>query len=262
MQKEAYKITACAAVAGALAFMIRWIQGLKIYDEITGLPDRAAPVNFWLIGIMVLGLAILLVWSLRLRSCETVRDHRAVIGPGVAWPILGMLSSVLLALSGPVQLITAGSYAAPALRRILGLTELLGGLSALVLILHAGKEQHAKNRQIASIVLVLFACFYMVVIYKENAANPVVWRFAPEILALSATTFALYFLAGYQFDEARPVPAIFFSFAGVFFCLLCVVDFGLSADALAFVSLALLLGLWGYAQVANIPRYSITGVKQ
>ena len=67
MQSQAYRITGFAAVMGAVGFMVRWIQSMKIYDEATGLADRGAPINFWVIGILVVTLAALAVWTFRLR---------------------------------------------------------------------------------------------------------------------------------------------------------------------------------------------------
>lgn len=262
MQSEAYKITGFSAVMGALGFMVRWIQTMNIYEEETGLPNRFAPVNLWLIGLIVLTLVVLTVWVVGFRKYEAVRDYSALVGPGVAWPIFGIIGGAVLAVSGLFLLVTAGHYAAPVLRRILAVLEALAGVAAALMALHGGKPQQAKTRQIASVLLVLFGCMYMVVVYKENAANPVVWNFAPEILALCAATLALYFLAGYQYGEIKPYTSMFFCYAGVFFCLMCVVDQGVSADALSYIALALLLGLWGYAQTANIKRPSVTGVKQ
>lgn len=262
MQTEGYKITGFSAVMGALAFMLRWIQTLNIYEEETGLPNRGAPVNLWLIALLVLTLGALAVWVLRLRRYEPMDDYSALVGPGLAWPIFGIIAGAMLAVAGLIMLAAGGHYAAPVLRRILGALEAVAGISAVLMAIHGGKPMQVRTRQVASVLLVLFGCMYMVVVYKENAANPVVWNFAPEILALCVATLALYYLAGYQFGSIKPYTSIFFCFAGVFFCLMCVVDQGLSADALSYISLALLLGLWGYAQTANLERPSLTGVRQ
>ena len=254
MQSQAYRITGFAAVMGAVGFMMRWIQSMKIYDEATGLADRGAPINFWVIGILVVTLAALAVWTFRLRRFVPARDFHALAGRGIVYRIVGCFAGGVLALSGAVLLVTAGRYAAPALQRILAVLQLHGGVSAVLLTANADDPEKAGMRRAASVALVLFGCMFMVTVYKANAANPVVWSFAPEILALCTSTLALYYAAGYQFGQPKPFCGIFFSQAGVFLCMICVIDQGLTPAAAAYASLALLLGMYGFVQTENLTR--------
>lgn len=254
MKSQAYKITGFAAVMGALGFMLRWLQGMRIYDEATGLADRSAGINVWVIVLLVGTLAALAVWSVLLRKYEPVRDHKALVGKSFLYRLIGRVAGGLLALAGFWLLFAAGRYEMPFMQRMLAAFEIFGGVSAILLAAHADASGQVKTRRVAAVLLVLCGCMFMVTVYRENAANPVLWEFAPEILALCAATLALYYTAGYQFGQAKPFCGIFFCHAGLFLCMLCVTDMGLSPQAAAYAALALLLGMQGFVQTANLSR--------
>lgn len=263
MRSEAYKITGFTAVMAAIGFLIRWLQSMQIYDEVTGLANAVAPVNFWLIGITVITGVVLLVFVLYLRQFTPTEGPRALDGHTLVHPILGIFAGFALAVGGIVMVFAARQYAFPMLRRLLGLLAVVGGVSAIGLTVHAGKPGKELPRQVFSVLLTVMGCVWMVVEYKENAANPVVWTFAMEILALCAATLAFYFTAGCQFGQSQPLRAIFCCYLGMFLCVVCVIDDQLGADAIAFFAMALLLGLWGTVQTENIqkPDKSI-GIRQ
>ncbi len=254
MQAQAYRITGFAAVMAAGGFMLRWLQSMQIYDAESGLADRSAGINIWVIGIIIITLAVLAVWTLWLHRYVPARDSRALVGRGLTYRIVGCFAGGVLALSGAILLVTAQNYEMPVMQRILAVLQLLGGLSAVLLTVYADAPETVKLRRTASVVLVLYGCLFMVAVYKMNAANPVVWDFAPEVLAICAVTLALYYTAGYQFGQAKPFCGIYFCQAGMFLSVMCVIDQGMTPMAAAYASLALLLGMYGFVQTENLTR--------
>lgn len=254
MQSQAYKITGFAAVMGALGFMMRWLQGMQIYDETTGLAERGASISVLVILILAGTVAALAVWAFWLRRYEPRRDERALVGKSILYRLFGGLAGGVLVLSGLILIVTAGGDAMPGMQRALAVFQVLGGVSAILLVVHADQPGQVKTRRVAAVVLVLFGCMFMVTVYRENAANPVLWEFAPEILALCAATLALYYTAGYQFGQAKPFAGIFFCQTGLFLCMVCVIDQGLSPAAAAYAALALFLGMQGFVQTENLAR--------
>lgn len=263
MQREATRITGFTAVMAAVGFLFRWLQGMRIYDPATGLADSRAGINFWLIGIMVITLGVVLVFVLYLRQFGAPEGPKALDGRTLLHPIVGIFAGIVLAVAGLVMVVMGGQYASPMLRRVLGLLMAAAGVSVVELTVHAGKSGKELLRQISAVVITAMGCVWMVAEYKENAANPVIWSFAMEILALSAATLAFYFVAGYQFGETQPLRAIFFCFAGLFLCVVCVIDEQSLADSVAFAAVGLLLGLWGFILTENMikPDRSI-GIRQ
>ena len=56
---------------------------------------------------------------------------------------------------------------------------------------------------------VLFFCLWLVVFYKENAANPILWSYGMEILAIAMCLLAVFRLSAYLFYRAKPRRTIF-----------------------------------------------------
>lgn len=263
MQREATTITGFTAVMAALGFLFRWLQGLRIYDPETGLADGRAGINFWFIGIVIITMAVLLGFVLYLRRFGAPEGPGALDGRTLLHPLVGMFAGAVLAVAGAVMIVRGGSYDSPTLRRLLGLLMVLGGAGAVELTLHAGKNGKELLRRISAVLITVMGCVWLVAEYKENAANPVIWSFAMEILALCAATLAFYFVAGYQFGEKQTLRAVFFCFAGMFLCVICIIDEQSLADSIAFAAAALLLGLWGFVLTENLhkPDKSI-GIRQ
>jgi hypothetical protein len=254
MRSEAYKITGFTAVISALGFLIRWLQDLKIYDE-NGLPDRWAHINFWVIGIMLVTAAVLLVFVRALKRCEAPRAaEEAMLGHTFLYPALGYFAAGLLMLAGFAGFIKAGDSLYPTLRRFLGLFAMAGAVGAALLTRGTGKKEKSSSRSLGAALLALFGCLWLIVVYKENAAQPAIWSFLVEILALCAAIAAFYFVAGYQLGQPSPYAAIFFCYLTVFLCAMSVVDSNGAADSMAYAAVAVLTGLWGFTLTENLHR--------
>ncbi len=254
MQKEAYKLTGFTVIMAAVGFLVRWLQGMQIYDEVTGLADRSAGVNFWLTAIVVITAGLLAAAVILLKRCKAMEGPGAMVGRSPLHTVVGVVAGLALALSGLLMAVTFQTFDFPKLRLVLGLVTAAAGVCAIQLTVQGGRSGREGARQLFSVVLVLFGCLWMVVTYKENAANPVIWSFAMEILALCAATLAFYFAAGYQFGQSQPLRSIYFSYLGTFLCMICIIDSHSGADAVGFAGLTLLLGMWAFVQTQNMVK--------
>lgn len=254
MRSEAYKITGFTAVIAALGFLIRWLQDLKIYDE-NGLPDRSAGINFWVIGVIVVTAVVLLMFVRILKRSEAPRAAaEAMGGHTFLYPTLGYFSAGVLMLAGFVSIFKAADFLYPMLRRVLGLFALAGAVGVALLIGGMGKAEKSASRALGSVLLVMFGCLWLITVYKENAAQPAMWSFLVEILALCAAVSAFYFIAGYQFGQPSPYAAIFFCYLTMFLCAMSIIDGNGTADSMAYAAVVVLMGLWGFTLTENLHK--------
>ena len=86
---------------------------------------------------------------------------------------------------------------------------LLGILSAPVLAMMPQIPRWGGFGAALSVLPVLFFCLWLVVFYKENAANPILWSYGMEILAIAMCLLAVFRLSAYLFYRAKPRRAIF-----------------------------------------------------
>ena len=260
MQKEAYRLTGFTAVIAAGGFLLRWLQSLHLYAEETGLAVRGLGSSALLVALMVAVCAVLTYWvCVRLRgrttaprSAEEALGHRTVV-----YRVLGVAAAVLLVAAGVLQLREAEDYAFPVLRRLLAALLVLTGVGAGINTLTASRENRRNLRCAAATVATVTACFWLVVLYKEVSAEPVIWRYAVEVLALVSGAVALYYLAGYPFGDPRPYSCLLFCEAALFFNVMTVIDEHAASESLAFAAAALLFGCRGYALACSLRKKDI-----
>ena len=91
---------------------------------------------------------------------------------------------------------------------------------------------------LASTLPIALCCFWLIVSYRQDAVTSVVWSYAPEILAISCSLLAFYYVAGHAYGRARPFATIFFCSLGAFLCFVTLPDERLIAQQIMFVGMA------------------------
>ena len=138
---------------------------------------------------------------------------------------------------------------------LLRITALLGLLSAAVLALTPSLPRWSGFGCFLSVIPVVFFCLWMVAFYKDNSTNPIVWRYAVQILAMAACLLGVFRLSGYMFYRAKPRVAVFACGLALTFALTVLMDEASAAVRLMFLGWGLGLGIMSWVLVRNIePR--------
>ena len=255
MQKEAYKLTGFTAVISALGFLLRWIQNMNIIDKETGLAVQGAPISRLVTALILIVAAVLIGYTIYLRRYDvSVVPEEALCGHNFLFTVFGMVVVLLLAASGGMQLIQAGAMTWPVAHRLCGIGTLIGALGMLVLVTGAAQPEKAGARRVAATMLILHGALWLITVYKDAAADPVIWRFAIEILAVCSALIAFYYLAGYQFGEPKPMITIFFCYFGGFLCVMSAIDEHTLAESICYAASALMLFMWGAVLTSNLKK--------
>lgn len=67
-------------------------------------------------------------------------------------------------------------------------------------------------------ILVIFICYWLILTYKINAANPVILDYVYDALALCAFALAGYYITGFCYGRGSPAKTLFFSNFSVYLC--------------------------------------------
>jgi hypothetical protein len=257
MQNEANKLTGFTAVISAVGFMLRWLQNIRTIDEETGLSTPGAPINGVVAALIVIVALVLMGYVVYLKRYESpLEPEKALGGRTLLYTVLGMLSAALLLVSGVMQLVQANETVwgegNVGIHRICGIATVAAAFGLGVTVRGADKPERATARRVGIALLILFDCIWLITIYKSAAADPVVWRYAVEVLAIAAAAVAAYYVAGYYYDEPHPKMALFFCEVGAFLCVMGAMDDHTTADSIALVAQAVLLFTWGYVMTANL----------
>ena len=247
MQKNAWVNTISSLVFSAFCVLLRWLQNVNVFEEETGLAKEGAALS-WMVAIAMLGSAAALWFLCRpLKNCTAPTEPELALAdaPKGLMAVLG--AAALGAAMGSVLFFFTGSSI------LLRLTALLALLSVPALMLYPWLPRWGLTGAILSLMPVLCFSVWMVAGYREYAVNPVVWSYAPLILAIAVVLFATYQLSGYLFYRARPVMAIYSG------CLAPVFGLSILMDTAAGAA-RLVLGSWsvGLLAVAGLLILNLT----
>ena len=225
MRKNALTITLAALVAGIFGAFVRWLQNMNAFEEDTGLQIIGAKTSIFMALYLVAAAAlfVLAAWyaKRRLRAPEGGRLLYAAAGRAPC--VLAKLLSAASAVDGVLLLVQAGSFEYPIAPKILGVCAIVYAAVCAVGIYTA--PDRPVMRPWVSLVPVLFCCVWLIVSYKNNAEDPVVWHYAIEILALCAAIMGRYELAAQFYrKKAKYEYALVFSAITVVLCVTALAD--------------------------------------
>ena len=259
MRTEAYRLTGFTAVASAVGFLLRWLQDIQILDKETGLAAQGAPISVVMALVIIFMAAALGIIVFRFRRDALPTDPtEALAAESFLHRALNVAPAALIAVAGIVQLIqaTGANWAAGQLifRRILAVLTLAGAYGAFLISTGARRVERKTSLRVGAVLLILFGAIWLIAEYKSAASDPVLWRFAVEILGISAALLAFYHLAGYFFFEPTPRRTIFFCFLGTFLCIMSAVDEHTIGESICYAAVGLQLLAWGYTLTVNRGR--------
>ena len=254
MRNRAYHLTAYAAVISAAGFMLRWLQNIRIIDPETGLATSGMPISYVVAGLIVLAAASFAGIAFYLRRFDAPCDpEMALTGKTLIHTAISIIPALILAAAG-VMLLAQAASDKNILILIFGAATFIGAVSVLGLVTGMRRPDKAGARRLWSGLLILFGGLWLITIYKTAATDPVLWRFAVEILAICVSLLAFYHVAGYFYGQPTPYVSIFLCQTGAFLCIMSAIDDHSTAENLCFIAVALLLLIWSYTIIANLGK--------
>ena len=260
MRKNALTLTCTACVFGAFGVFSRWIQSMSAFEE-NGLYK---PGSLWGIILIVLYIAAFatmvgfaVYFKRRLRLASPPEYGLATAGNRRWALIIALVITLIMAAGSIMLLITAEEERFSKLLRVLALLGLLAAGGFMGLAGACGKPSPKGSGLeaglcLASALPVACCCFWLVVSYRQDAATGVVWSYAPEIIALSVSLLAFYYIAGHAYGRPRSFAAICFSELGAFCCFVTLPDERLFALQLMIFALAVMQLYIGLLLAANL----------
>lgn len=204
MRKSAVVIPIMALVAGAFGFMVRQMEINTVFDSVTGFANRNSQVTFILICLSAAAIILAVAFGIYASYKYTAENSYArAFAPdgllymgvsfvlGLTWLVADVLYYVYLKGIGPVSVVDIIFIA-------------LSGLSAVSVLLMARgayKGQNSPEMLLFGIIPPLFFSFWLIILYKNNAANPVLLSYCYQSLAIAAAALSFYFSAGFVFGK-------------------------------------------------------------
>ena len=227
MRISAFFMPLFAMIAGIIGIYLRLSERWSVFDVRTGLAERGAGATYILIGFSVFYLSLVLLFAIRAsKRHEPRRGFEKAFGTGqLSYPsiffIIGLvwLSATVtrlidLAATGPLQ--TTEIY--------FSVLSILSSISVTFFAIEMYQGSKRKVSYFLSVVPTVFACFWLILIYRENASNPVLLSYAYYCLAIIAATLGFYFTSGFVYDKPSTGMAIFTYYAAIYFGFVTLAD--------------------------------------
>lgn len=216
-----------ALAAGAVGLYLRLMELICVFDELTGLPQRGARET---ITLIVFSAAVLLIAFLL--SLRVTLKYKALPGFENAFGTAPLSYPLVFTLIGIVWFgatvkhffeLRAGGW----MPQIELYFLILSALSAISVAFFAIEMYQDPRRRIIialSIVPSLFMCFWLVIMYRQNATNPILLSYAYYCLAIISSALGFYFTSGFVYNKPAPGKAIFSYLAAIYFCFVTLAD--------------------------------------
>lgn len=272
MRSEAYKLSGFTLVAGAVGFLLRWLQDLRIVGE-DGLADNA-PISWLVAGVIVLAAAAVKVYMLHLRQYDAPDQAKeALAGHTPFYGAISLLPAVLLAMGGLLQVVKPGDTVLwPTMHRICGGMMVLGAFGAAILAMNMTKEGQERLCRTGVWLMLAFTVYWLITGYRDAASDPVVWRFVVGILTRCAMLLGIYYVAGFFFNAPHPRQAVLACNFAAFLCIMTAVDgstlsgehvdLGSLAQSVAYVAMAMQFLIWAFVITENFKTKPLTPAGQ
>ena len=244
MRKEAWTYALAGTVPGGFGLFLRWLQCQIIFDE-TGLPARNAPVS-WLLVIYLAAMVAALWWlSGRYTPGEVPLEPEEAFActTGQTGLFLGM-GAVAVGLGAALMFLRGESM-------ILRIIALLGILSAPVIGMFPSLPRWGGFGAGLGLIPAVFFSLWLVMFYKVNAVNPLLWQYAMEILAIAGCLLAVYRAAGCLYYRYDPRKCIFSCALAAALSLMVLMDDISMGERVMFAGWAICFGVLCWILVAG-----------
>ena len=232
---------AVALLGGAAGFALRRWQLTAGFEPDTGLaiPDAPAAVALLVCTALVALLAAALCWSWKGKSqCAAafawVKGNTLYAAAAAVAAILFLAGAVLevpalgeamaQARAGNNLLVRVAGQLLPPIRVALGALAAPCAFLWGRAVFRGDKEGMRENMGLLALCLLFCVC--LVSDYQKHSADPVTMNYVYEVLAMVCVLLALYYLAGYSFQEGKPRRCLFFCVMSCYFCMVALADGG------------------------------------
>ncbi len=241
MQKKVWLFAGPTAVLSAAGALLRSLELRGSLNRSTMLMDFQAPSAI-LLALTLLALLATVLPAARLAPEKgSVSYERSFRCPGTV--AVGAVSLLLLLAGAVLGLRAARGLAESYTAGLMALMAALGGVGWFSLGLDAFRRK--KARYLSALLPVLFCCVFLILYYKEYAAQPALLYTLYPFLALCSGLCALHLLSGYTLGQAKPRLAVFLCFFGFYLCAVALPGVPDTICRLFFIALGLELGVHG-----------------
>lgn len=228
MNRKASFVSAAAVIFGIAGYLLRAWELQTGFDTDAGLAVSGASAHTAIIifSAVAVVVAVLAASLLSRRNAFGAASEEAFSCRGSFLPLLGAGGGLVI-LAGAVlyglRYGGSGVFMEP-LPLIFAVAAAVSGIVETVLFLWGASGKKAGALGNLSVILPLFFCFWLLLLYKDNSTDPTILDYCFAALALAAISLSLYYAAGFFFGRGRPGAFLFTHLTALYFGILSLAD--------------------------------------
>ena len=225
MRKSAVAIPVLALVAGAFGFIIRQMEVNTAFESATGFAKRNAMSTTILIALsgLVIILAVLFA-LLTVTKFKAENDYSKVFAPKGFLYIGAAFVLALCWLAADVYNFFDKRAAISIIDIIWIFLAAVTAFSLLFLARGAYKGRGGTEMLLFSVIPSIFFCYWLIILYKDNAANPILLSYCYQCLAIAAAALSFYFSAGFVYKKSVTGRSLVSFLVTIYFCAVVLAD--------------------------------------
>lgn len=254
MQSKSLERCCYICCAGAFGVFLRWLQNQTAFNE-AGLADKS--IFHVLVILFILAAAFVF-----LRFVDRDKNNLfylpddyclALSNEGKLFAAARIAAGVLMCAGSLVLIATCKTDQQASSLRILSALGFLSGLS-FPFLLSAANRPVRRPRVLCLLAMfpVLLFAFWLIVTYKMNAINSVLWSYAIEIVTSIIAMLAFFHIAGFAFGAPNGERSIFMSMLGAVMCLMSLADEKYFGMHMMLIAAAMMLIVYNWIMVKNL----------
>ena len=255
--KKSLELACYIGGAGAFGVFLRWLQLQLAFNEL-GLPDPSV----FHIGLILYAVAAAFVFLYFVNRYEKQRLYlpdefpAAFSNTGKLYLAARIVAGLLICAGGALLYMQVEADRNSTDYQFIAILAVLSGVCYVLWMTFANRDPQAGTWLLCvlSFVPMLFLAAWMVICYKINTINSVIWSFGPEMVAVGAAMFAFFRLGGYVFGRPKWKHTLFSCMLATMLCITCLADGRYLGMQVIFVGLAASLLYCCWVMVKNLQK--------
>jgi len=227
MRVSAFFTPFFAILASVLGYYLRVSELANVFDPETGLAMRNAETTFWLITLSVVFVASIIIFA-----AITASRHQALPGfedafgtDPLSYPIVFVLIGISWIVGTYMHYLALSSSVTLNMIDIVFLSfSAISAISVTFFAIEMYQDSRRKAPYALSVIPTVFLCFWLILIYRQNASNPVLLSYVYMCFALLANALSFYFTSGFLYGKPSPGKSIAAYYSAIYFCAVTLAD--------------------------------------
>ena len=225
--KKSLELCCYVAGAGAFGVFLRWLQVQLAFNEL-GLPD---PSSLHAVVLLFIAASAAVFYNF-IRRFGKERMYLpdefplAFSNKGRIYQIVRIAAGVILCIGAILLFMKSDTDKNSTDYRVLALLGLLSGAAFPIWLSSANRDPQPNAWLLCGLAFIpmVWLAAWMVICYKLNTINSVVWSFIIELGAVAVSMFAFFRLGGYVFGRPKWKHCLFFCMFSAMLCIMALAD--------------------------------------